>query len=104
MGEQCRKCGRDVETLGLAFVNLGAGLVCGECFATPPATELQLATVEELIEELMGRTTFRGIVMWQKEYKGVNDPAWSWRSERCNPQAVALEMAPQVPNLPLEQQ
>lgn len=46
--------------------------------------ELELATIEELVGEIVKRGTFRGVILWQKEsFKGTCDNEWSWRSKNC---------------------
>lgn len=58
---------------------------------TTTAEALELATNEELVAELMRRTTFRGIVLWMREnYRGVPDKQWRWRSTTTREDAAAL--------------
>jgi len=56
---------------------------------------LKLATNDELIQELISRTTFRGTVCWQRaNFKEgqPDDTDWSWRAANCNAEKVFRAM------------
>lgn len=60
-------------------------------------TDIQLASIEELVEELMRRETFRGVVIWQREnfkgdYSGLAN--FRWRSQRCDVDIVCESLLP----------
>jgi hypothetical protein len=60
--------------------------------------DLDTATIQELVEELMRRTTFRGMVIWEPEYHaGPIDPDapanLRWRSQRVCPVRLARAVA-----------
>lgn len=58
--------------------------------------DIELATNEQLLEELTTRITFRGIVVWQKYYKGHHNDAWSYRWSNCDPVDLLEETLPQI--------
>ncbi len=61
--------------------------------------DIDLATNEELIEELMRRATFRGVVVWQREsFKDDYDnDQFRWRSVHCSPHLLLTNILPLLP-------
>lgn len=47
-------------------------------------------TVEQLVAELTARPDFKGVIAWEAP------GAWLWRSEKCNPGIVFLELASNI--------
>lgn len=59
----------------------------------PPASAvtspIELATAEELVQELQKRTTFRGILLYQREsYKNAPDINWRYRYKNLSKEVV----------------
>jgi hypothetical protein len=92
----CPVCTGDLTLLGR--IDLGAGPLCPGCFQKTAArlnepSALESATNEELIAELLRRTTFRGVIAWQEEsFKGEPKTDWRWRAMNCDPVATMQEM------------
>jgi hypothetical protein len=60
--------------------------------------DIELATVEQLMLELQGRDTFRGILLYQQgDFKGVGKTGWRWRAAKSVPReevpGIMREMA-----------
>jgi hypothetical protein len=48
--------------------------------------ELELATTDELIKELLNRSTFRGLIVYQQHnFKGPCETTWRWEARHCEP-------------------
>lgn len=45
-------------------------------------TPLEMTTNEELVDELLRRATFHGIILRQVGYKGKPSPDWRWDRSR----------------------
>lgn len=67
-------------------------------------TNLELLTNEQLIEELLRRSTFRGLIVWQREsYKDTHaeregDTDFIWRANYCNPARLMRQVLPALPD------
>lgn len=61
-------------------------------------TDLELASNDELIEELLRRPTFRGVILWQSEqFRGRGEDEWKWRSMNCDAREIVGLLGPQLP-------
>jgi hypothetical protein len=97
---ECLVCKTDADKTG--FVNLGGGPICLSCLGKIPEMvgqrledNLTFATTQQLIDELIRRTTFCGVVIWANGYKGeeIKKPDWRWAAKNCNPAGVAAQVA-----------
>ncbi len=59
--------------------------------------DLEEATIEQIAEELRRRTTFRGVLAWQHEYKEQDAENWHWIANNCSPAEVARQLGGQLP-------
>lgn len=63
-------------------------------------TDLSFATNEELIRELMGRSSFKGFALWQiSNFKGKHDEGWRHEASNMTPLEVVgaiTELAPKI--------
>lgn len=106
----CDLCGNDPTQAG--YVQLGTTVFCTPCLAGLPARldaaenrlqdaarretacPLELATVADLVAELLRRDTFRGLVVWQQEsFKGICRDQWQYRASNCDPAEVVTQLA-----------
>lgn len=59
--------------------------------------DLELATVDELVAELLRRSTFRGLILRQREsFKGLPLFEWRWDCRNCDPVEVMAVILPRV--------
>lgn len=82
-------------------MDIGFGPVCTVCLESLPtrlaAAPLELATTEELVNELIRRETFRGVIAWQQgSFKGPLLTDWQWRYKSCDPAGVFTELAENI--------
>ena len=58
---------------------------------------IELFTNEQLIDELLRRSTFRGVIVYQKEnFKGPCLDDWRYEARNCDPIEVIEGVLPQI--------
>lgn len=61
-------------------------------------SDLESATNDELIAELLRRSTFRGVLLYQlANFKGTPEDAWRWEARNCSPTEIIRLVLPQIP-------
>jgi hypothetical protein len=86
----CSRCETDATAVG--FIGYDGKVLCTKCLTEAmkpaPPSSLELATSDELMAELLGRSTFRGVVVWQPEaWKGGDGETptnFRWESRNCD--------------------
>jgi hypothetical protein len=61
-------------------------------------SDLELASNDELIHELLKRSTFRGVVIMQREnFRGPDSHEWRWAARNCDVMMVLRDMIDKLP-------
>lgn len=106
----CPKCGQDsteqVDMSSIAFgpwktywLRCPSGHLFDPIDNEGPSIELRFATVEQLINELMSRQTFRGLIAFQRDsFKGQPKSEWGWRANNCDGRIIAKELSENMPD------